>query len=75
MQRLYRDLTPIANDDPLAGEVEVLQRRRLVDPRRTVHQQIRKFILKHRQVGARVGYRRPYRDVAGCRPGNPYALG
>ena len=32
---------------------------------RKTHQQIRKFVLKHRQVGARVGYRRPYRD--GCR--------
>ena len=40
-----------------------------------MHQQIRKFVLKHRQVGARVGYRRPHRDVAGCRPGNRYALG
>ena len=40
-----------------------------------MHQQICKFLPKDRQVGARVGYRRPDRVVAGCGAANPYALG
>ena len=40
-----------------------------------IHQQIRKFLPKDRQVGARVGYRRPDGAVAGCGPAIPDALG
>ena len=39
------------------------------------HQQIRKFLPKDRQVGARVGYRRPDGAVAECGPAIPDALG